>query len=432
MVRVYVSSTYADLKEYRGAVHHALRQLGHHVVAMEDYVAADARPADKCLADVASCDVYVGLLAWRYGFVPLHDNAEGRSITELEYRQALALDKPCLLFVLDEDTPWLPRLIDASTGSAGTAPRTQALRDEWTRERLVTMFKTPDDLARSVVTAIAKWEKERRAGDSRRRSGAASRSARPGIPKGYLGWLKAECGSVELLGLRLKQGQSVRLGHVYVPLTTTAGGEEAGTEEEQVAQRRGRPGAGERSPRLMLSSLGERSIYVSGDPGSGKSTFCRWVALVVAEGKVPSSDVAVERAFTEILPKDLTGRLPLLVPLRDFGDSLDSAPSSTLSASEFENTLIAWFDRKAYGGLSGDVVRGHRAHGSALLVMDGMDEVPPSRRATLLSGLGAAVRDWGTAKKKNRTLVHRPSLCVVGRGHPPTRPSAGADRAVGV
>jgi Domain of unknown function (DUF4062) len=55
---------------------------------MEDHVATDERPVEKCLRDVAGCDVYVGIFAYRYGYVPKEENPEGRSITELEYRKA--------------------------------------------------------------------------------------------------------------------------------------------------------------------------------------------------------------------------------------------------------------------------------------------------------------------------------------------------------
>ncbi len=97
VVRVYISSTYNDLEEHRQAVYHALRQLGHDVVAMEDYVATDQRPLAKCLEDVATSDVYIGIFAWRYGFIPPNDNPEQHSITELEYRQAVTLSKPLFL-----------------------------------------------------------------------------------------------------------------------------------------------------------------------------------------------------------------------------------------------------------------------------------------------------------------------------------------------
>ena len=57
---------------------------------MEDYVATDERPVDKCLKDVAKADIYVGIFAFRYGYVPPadHSNPKGLSITELEFRQA--------------------------------------------------------------------------------------------------------------------------------------------------------------------------------------------------------------------------------------------------------------------------------------------------------------------------------------------------------
>lgn len=69
MARIYVSSSFVDLREHREAVYHTLRQMRHDVVAMEDYAASDQRPLAKCLEDVEGCDLYVGILAWRYGYV---------------------------------------------------------------------------------------------------------------------------------------------------------------------------------------------------------------------------------------------------------------------------------------------------------------------------------------------------------------------------
>jgi len=51
---------------------------------MEGYVVTDEGPAAKCPADVASCNLYVGLLAWRYGYAPSKDNPENRSVTEMD------------------------------------------------------------------------------------------------------------------------------------------------------------------------------------------------------------------------------------------------------------------------------------------------------------------------------------------------------------
>jgi hypothetical protein len=91
-MKVYLSSTFRDLEAYRAAVFAGLEKAGLDVARMEAYTAADERPLDLCLADVAISDIYVGIFAWRYGYVPpaAHGNPESKSITELEYRQATA------------------------------------------------------------------------------------------------------------------------------------------------------------------------------------------------------------------------------------------------------------------------------------------------------------------------------------------------------
>jgi len=133
MVSVYVSSTYRDLKEYRDAVISALRRMNHHVVCMEEYGAADQRPLERCLRDVDQCDVYVGIFAWQYGYAPQEDNPAGRSITELEYRRARDAKKQCLIFLLEDDHPWSPSLIDNGSPRA----RVEALRQELCKRHLV-------------------------------------------------------------------------------------------------------------------------------------------------------------------------------------------------------------------------------------------------------------------------------------------------------
>ena len=156
VARIYLSATYGDLKEHRDKAHRALRQLDHDAIAMEDYVASDQRPLAKCLEDVAACDLYVGIFAHRYGYVPEHDNPDRRSITELEYRHAQAHGIPRLLFLLDPATLWAPAWMDAHTGDGDHGGRIRALREELGRERLVSFFATADQLAQLVSVAVTK------------------------------------------------------------------------------------------------------------------------------------------------------------------------------------------------------------------------------------------------------------------------------------
>ena len=146
MAKIYISSTFSDLKDFREEAYRALRKLQHDVIAMEDYTAADERPLDKCLADVAACDLYIGIFAWRYGFIP---SGQKKSITELEFRAAQDEKKPCLMFLLDDNAPWSRALMDRESD------KIEALREELKRDFLVEFFSTKDELASDIAIAVS-------------------------------------------------------------------------------------------------------------------------------------------------------------------------------------------------------------------------------------------------------------------------------------
>ena len=153
MAKIYISSTFNDLAEYRKAAFDILSSMDHSVKAMEHYVATDQRPLDKCLADVEACDVYVGIFAWRYGFVPdpAQGNPERRSITELEYRRAIETGKHCLIYLLNEKHPWPPPNIEKGQGGKKLARFRKELGDA----HIVSFFKTPEDLAALISASVA-------------------------------------------------------------------------------------------------------------------------------------------------------------------------------------------------------------------------------------------------------------------------------------
>jgi formylglycine-generating enzyme required for sulfatase activity len=157
MTTIYLSSTYEDLKDHRQVVFDALRQSGYRVIAMEDYVARDERPVDACLKDVDQADLYVGLFAFRYGYVPPkeHGNPEGLSITELEFRRAEQAGKPTLIFLLDEKAPWPPVYLDSQTGENERGAKIKALRDHLGQEKMGSFFNAPHELASKVQSAVS-------------------------------------------------------------------------------------------------------------------------------------------------------------------------------------------------------------------------------------------------------------------------------------
>jgi Domain of unknown function (DUF4062) len=164
-MRIYLSSTYTDLIEHRTAVARVLRQMGHEVIGMEEYVAEGSRPLDRCLKDVDSAAIYVGIFAWRYGYAPPSaavsaGNLAGAparvSITESEFRRATG--KRPLVFMLDPKASWPVQYIDALSGTPEDAAAIQRLRDELSSQWLAGLFTTPEDLARQVSAAVYRRE----------------------------------------------------------------------------------------------------------------------------------------------------------------------------------------------------------------------------------------------------------------------------------
>lgn len=151
MAKIYISSTFEDLKVYRKAVYDVLNQLGHKVIAMEDYVASDKRPLQKCLTDVATCDIYIGLFAWRYGYIPPNHK---KSITELEYQQATTSKLERLIFILDETAAWPPNFVDNDRTCI------EQLKNRLMTDHVVQKFNTPDDLKSCVSVSMQKAQKE--------------------------------------------------------------------------------------------------------------------------------------------------------------------------------------------------------------------------------------------------------------------------------
>ncbi|MBF0464633.1 MAG: DUF4062 domain-containing protein [Nitrospirae bacterium] len=149
---VYISSTSNDLKRYRAELIDALEKMETRLVCMEKYVAASKSPIEQCLEDVSNCDIYVGIFGRCYGDIP-----EGyyKSFTELEYRKAIDLKIPTLIFTLDENV-CLP---DEYCGDAQDESRINELRSKLKLVTTCNFFTDPQDLAIKVMTAVGKYQR---------------------------------------------------------------------------------------------------------------------------------------------------------------------------------------------------------------------------------------------------------------------------------
>lgn len=154
-MKVYLSSTFRDLREHRAAVDRTLRSMGHDVIGMEQYAAEGSRPVKRCKRDVEAADCYVLMLGWRYGYAPAEDNPEALSITEIEYRHALANQKTILAFLLDPEVPWPPSSMDSASADTAAAQAISRFRGEVGSTFLAGIFSSPADLASRVAAAVA-------------------------------------------------------------------------------------------------------------------------------------------------------------------------------------------------------------------------------------------------------------------------------------
>ena len=93
--KVFVSSTFEDLREERAVLQKALLQLDCLPVGMELFPAADEETWTFIKSQINDADYYVVVVSGRYGSLGL----DGISYTEMEYDYAIAQKKPAIGFV---------------------------------------------------------------------------------------------------------------------------------------------------------------------------------------------------------------------------------------------------------------------------------------------------------------------------------------------
>lgn len=98
-LKICISSTFLDLKEYRENAIKACEIFKAHSIVMEMLYSSYQSPIEASLGLVREADIYVCILGQRYGSVK-----EGfeKSITHLEYEEAQKLGKPSYFFLVTE------------------------------------------------------------------------------------------------------------------------------------------------------------------------------------------------------------------------------------------------------------------------------------------------------------------------------------------
>jgi hypothetical protein len=149
-MRVFVSSTYKDLIGHRRAVADALERLGLEFRRMETFGARPQDPTQACLAEIEASELFVGIYAHRYGFVPA---CSAISITEAEFDHAFQNHRPTFCFFVDEGFDWPEEFLEGEPGQS------QLVKFKARVESLVVRdyFTTPDVLASRVASSVGRY-----------------------------------------------------------------------------------------------------------------------------------------------------------------------------------------------------------------------------------------------------------------------------------
>jgi len=183
------------------------------------------------------------------------------------------------------------------------------------------------------------------------------------------------------------------LAEVYVSLgvAPSGGGRAEPCEEVDVIDEAGLRERAERGKRLAVEDVlhEEPRLVVLGDPGAGKTTFLRYVALALAEG---------QQAARERL--GLSGAwLPIYLPLGAYNEALREERVS------LEDYVLHYWNTRSFDrpGMEQLVAHALRS-GRVLLLLDGLDEV--GSRADRLA-VARQVEAWANSygPRGNRVVV---------------------------
>ncbi|MCB0301288.1 MAG: DUF4062 domain-containing protein, partial [Calditrichaeota bacterium] len=138
-MKVFISSTYEDLAEYRIAVRDFLKSLEHEPLMLPSPVDDDI-PDYKKLID--ETEVFIGIYAHRYGILPKGDE---QSLIEQEYRYAVQKGKDILCYIVDPDAEW-PEKWKEDDFIKRT--RLEAFLENLRKDHPVANFREPQDILR--------------------------------------------------------------------------------------------------------------------------------------------------------------------------------------------------------------------------------------------------------------------------------------------
>lgn len=346
---VFVSSTSLDLPQHRKALERSLLDAGLGPIGMEHFAAQPDQPLHACLREIGEADLFVGIYAWRYGFVP---GDAGISITELEFSEAQRLGKPCFCFFVDPGFPWPEEFRDQGESAA----RLDEFKRRMDALLVRSTFTTPDDLAARVLASIQRYE---RSASKRATQGSAQTPEQRNLTT-----LLERSKQFWVAGVLANVANSVGI-YALTMIPEPDAVEQHwrdGTAPDLPAQQPLAPG----QSILDIFEDSGRLLLILGDPGSGKTITLLQLAQYLIE---QARGIASEPVPVVFHLGSWSARLPL------------------------EKWLVLEARSKYY--VSGDLFEKWLREHRIVLLLDGLDEVEPAEQSACVQSINAFVGSVG-------------------------------------
>ena len=362
-LRIFLSSTFEDLKDHRARVAAALDRLGVVVRRMETFGALPGHNVAECTRRAREADAVVLILAHRLGWVPsVAEGGDGKkSITRLEAEAAHTAKVPIFAFVVDEKAAWeggrdtealIRAKTDDETGAALQRVREFAEFKGWagSQGRIYDTFRDASELAEKTLASLANW---------RITSGDRTVQGERELID-YLRKVINDHGFLDIRGIAIQGSGQKALRPTIENLYTTLRCRVAGG------------GFGESQPLVNILNKSRR-ILIEGAAGAGKSTFLRLVTTMLARDlrQEPCALAPTWREAHLGLPAAEKPKIPIFLRLAGLTQLFQDDSTKKDDRWRLLDLLVqdygAELDRQAWAQ--------RLEEGSAFLLLDGLDEV---------------------------------------------------------
>lgn len=356
--KVFISSTFLDNKERRKTVEDAVLIAEMLPIGMERFIPGAKTTVEECKRYVAECDVFIGIIAWRYGWIP---SKRKYSITEIEYQTAKHLGKDRFMLILDPTLPVNPEKDFDSTDKWEKQKKLDAFKKRFSADRMPTHF-IETTLGARVLAALHDWRSRQQTPPKKAGNKATCKSSKTKLDKDinrYCHKADARYSSLPVVGFSKQLKVTIDVEDIYVPLRAMFGDRasrqtiyHSAEEAEKSLQEPARQDEISLPEAFRLGEMNDRRGHIIlGDPGSGKTTHLQRLLLYClrkGSGSIGLPD----------------GMLPIFLSLRELKATQEDFEAFIVR--QLENPLL-----ETPAGFSKRLL----ARGKLLFLLDGLDEI---------------------------------------------------------